>query len=68
MSKAEQYQNHADLCRECGAVAPTPESREAWLNLAEEWLSMIPHQGASSPPILQGEESAGGALGREYGL
>ena len=40
MSKAEEYRNHAALCRKQSETAKNPDEKALWLKTAKEWDRM----------------------------
>jgi hypothetical protein len=41
MKKADEYQRHAQECRDLAAKMPTPEVRQQLLDMADIWERMV---------------------------
>jgi hypothetical protein len=41
MSKAEEFQRHAEKCQELAAAEPDPGFRSSWLVMARSWLFLL---------------------------
>ena len=40
MSKAEEYRNHAAVCRKQSETVNHPDEKNLWLKMAKEWQRM----------------------------
>jgi hypothetical protein len=41
MSKAEQFQRHAEKCQDLAAAEANPDFRSSWLVMARSWLFLL---------------------------
>jgi hypothetical protein len=42
---AQRFRKEADECHELAEKAMSPQDKEAWLQLAEDWLKLAPRGG-----------------------
>jgi hypothetical protein len=41
MSKAEEFQRHAEKCQDLAAAEANPDFRSSWLVMARSWLFLL---------------------------
>jgi hypothetical protein len=49
MSKPDEYRANAQECERMAAISRNPNEKATWLEMAQQWLGMIPKVGPAKP-------------------
>ena len=60
MSKSDEYRANADECQKMARLAKHPGEKATWLQMAQDWLRMIPQPKPSPTAKFDAAEKAQG--------
>ena len=60
MSKSDEYRANADECQKMARLSKHPGEKATWLQMAQDWLRMIPQPKQSASDKFDAAEKAQG--------
>ncbi len=66
MSKAEEFQRHAEKCQELAATEAHPGFRSSWLVMARSWLFLLEQERRFSSEYIDRVSRVGREVPRQF--